>query len=88
MSRPRRRSDTEFRVGAVRIVKETGCPVAHVAKDFGVYERTLGNWVRRDQAERSIGLIAGPSMATRGPKAIMGAAMPPAARTCSLTHRS
>ena len=56
MSRPRRRFDSEFRDGAVRIVKETGRPVAHVARELGVNEGTLGNWVRQDAAERSGGL--------------------------------
>ena len=58
MSRPRRRFDREFRDGAVRIVNETGRPVAHVARELGVNEGTLGNWVRRDQAGRSGGLSA------------------------------
>ena len=56
MSRPRRNFDREFRDGAVRIVKETGKPVAHVARDLGVNEGTLGNWVRRDRVERAGGL--------------------------------
>ena len=58
MSRPRRRFDREFRDGAVRIVKETGRPVSHVARELGVHEGTLGNWVRRDRAERAGGLTA------------------------------
>ena len=58
MSRPRRILDREFRDGAVQIVKETGQPVAQVARDLGVNEGTLGNWVRRDRDERSGGLTA------------------------------
>jgi len=58
MSRQRRRFDREFRDGAVRIVKETGRPVAHIARELGVNEGTLGNWVRRDQAEQAGGLTA------------------------------
>ncbi|MCY4194102.1 MAG: transposase [bacterium] len=58
MSRPRRKFDREFRDGAVRIVKETGRPVAHVARELGVCEGTLGNWMRRDAAERAGGLTA------------------------------
>ncbi len=58
MSRSRRRFDREFRDGAVRIVEETGRPVSHVARELGVHEGTLGNWVRRDRAERAGGLSA------------------------------
>ena len=56
MSRPRRNFDREFRDGAVRIVNETGKPVAEIARELGVDEGTLGNWVRRDRVERSGGL--------------------------------
>ena len=56
MSRPRRSFDREFRDGAVRIVKETGRPVARVARELGVCEGTLGHWVRQDAAERAGGL--------------------------------
>jgi len=52
----RRDFDWEFRDGVVRIVDEAGRPVAEVARDLGVSEGTLGNWVRRDRAERSGGL--------------------------------
>ena len=55
MSRLRRSFDREFRDGAVRIVNETGRPVAHVARELGVNEGTLGNWVRQDAAERAGG---------------------------------
>jgi transposase-like protein len=36
----------------VRIVRETGKPIAQVARDLGVNEGTLGNWVARDTAQR------------------------------------
>ncbi|MEV0386815.1 transposase [Nonomuraea sp. NPDC050643] len=45
----RRRFDPEFRAGAVRIVKETGKPVAHIARDLGINEYTLYNWVQMDR---------------------------------------
>lgn len=43
----RRRYDQEFRDGAVRIVLESGRPIAQVARDLGINEGTLGNWVTK-----------------------------------------
>lgn len=48
MSRQRRKYDEEFKEGAVRIVRETGKPIAEVARDLGINPGTLGNWVAKD----------------------------------------
>jgi transposase len=52
MPERRRKFDREFREGAVRIVQETGKPIAQVARDLGIHDGTLGNWVAKDRASR------------------------------------
>ncbi len=52
MPEKRKKYDREFREGAVRIVEETGKPIAQVARDLGVNEGTLGNWVQRAREDR------------------------------------
>jgi len=51
MPEKRRKFDSEFKEGAVRIVRETGKPIAQIARDLGVHPGTLGNWVAADRAE-------------------------------------
>src|SRR3954466_11957391 len=48
----RKKYDREFREGAVRIVEETNKPIAQVARDLGVNEGTLGNWVAKGREAR------------------------------------
>jgi transposase len=48
----RRKYDEKFRAGAVRIVRETGNPIAQVARDLGVGEQLLGRWVKKDKVAR------------------------------------
>ena len=42
---------SEFRDEAVRIVLASGKPVAAVARDIGVHEGTLTNWVHKHRRE-------------------------------------
>jgi transposase len=55
MAESRRKFDQDFREGAVRIVRETGRPVAQVARELGVNEGTLGNWVMLDRRRHGDG---------------------------------
>ena len=54
MIETRRKCDPEFRVGALRIVRETGKPVAQVPWDLGIHEGpTLRNGVNEDRSGRA-----------------------------------
>ena len=52
MAENRRKFDKEFRAGAVRIVHEAGKSVVQMARELGVNEGTLGNWVNLDRQAR------------------------------------
>jgi transposase len=53
-----RNFDREFREGAVRIVRETGKPIAQVARELGLNEGTLGRWVNLDRRTRGEGALS------------------------------
>ena len=45
MPEQRRRFSPQFKAEAVQLVMETGRPIAEVARDLGIHDGTLGNWV-------------------------------------------
>ena len=51
----RRKFDEDFKQGAVRLVRETGEPIAKVARDLGINEGTLGNWCAKERHAREGG---------------------------------
>jgi transposase len=55
MGETRRKFDKDFKEGAVRLVRETGKPIAQVARDLGINSGTLGNWVDADRRRRGEG---------------------------------
>jgi transposase len=55
MAEMRRKFDADFKVGAVRLVRETGKPIAQVARDLGIVPGTLENWVANDRRQREGG---------------------------------
>ncbi len=51
-TRSRRKFTPEFKAEAVEMVEAVGGNIAQVAKELGIYDSTLENWVRqaREQA--------------------------------------
>jgi len=58
MAEARRRFDEDFKQGAVRLVRETGKPIAQVARELGVNEGTLGNWCARERRRHGEGALS------------------------------
>ena len=50
--RPRRRFSDEFKRDAVEIVRSSDKSIAEVARELGIYDSTLGSWVKQDQVNR------------------------------------
>jgi transposase len=58
MAETRRKFDQDFKEGAVRLVRETGGPIAQVAKDLGINAGTLANWVAKDRQDHGDGRLS------------------------------
>ena len=50
--RARRQFTPEFKRDAVELVRTSGRPIAEIARELGIYDATLGNWVRQDATDR------------------------------------
>ena len=53
LARSKKSYSPEFREEAVRLVIETSRPIAQVAKELGIVEGTLGNWVNAYRREHA-----------------------------------
>jgi transposase len=50
--RSRRQFTAEFKRDAVDLVRSSDRPIAEIARELGIYDSTLGNWVRQDRIDR------------------------------------
>jgi transposase len=50
--RNRRQFTPEFKRDAVELVRTSGRPIAEIARELGIYDSTLGNWVKQDRIDR------------------------------------
>ena len=50
--RTRRQFTQGFKRDAVELVRTLGRPIAQIANELGIYDSTLGNWVRQDRIDR------------------------------------
>ena len=50
--RARREFTPEFKRDAVELVRISGRPIAEIARELGIYDSTLGNWVKQDRIDR------------------------------------
>src|SRR6266511_4034949 len=51
-NRTRRQFTPEFKRDAVELVRTSGRPIAEIARELGIYDSTLGNWVKQDRIDR------------------------------------
>ncbi len=55
MAKQRRRFSKEFKLEAVKLVKEGGIGAGQAAKDLGVCEASLRRWVKQHEIDRGQG---------------------------------
>jgi len=55
MAQTRRKFDRDFKERAVRLVRETGKPIAQVARELGIHDGTLGSRVNADRCRSGEG---------------------------------
>jgi transposase-like protein len=53
LARSKKNYSPEFREEAVKLVIETSRPIAQVARELGIVEGTLGNWVNAYRREHA-----------------------------------
>ena len=51
MPRSRPPYPPEFRAEAIRLAKTSGEPISRIAKDLGISDQTLRNWVNQDDVD-------------------------------------
>jgi transposase len=49
--RNRRQFTEEFKRDAVQLVRTSGRPIAEIARELGICDSTLGNWVKQDRID-------------------------------------
>jgi transposase len=50
--RPRREFTEQFKHDAVELVHTCGRPIAEIARELGIWDSTLGNWVKQARTDR------------------------------------
>lgn len=54
MARRSQKFTPQFREETAKLVVESGRPIAEVAREYGLVENTLGNWVKKYRAEHPV----------------------------------
>jgi transposase-like protein len=52
--RPRRKFSDEFKRDVVEIVNSSDKSIAQVVRELGIYDSTLGSWVKQDEINRGV----------------------------------